>query len=124
MPGAGGGLCGLLLHTSLAVTEKGVPLGVTAATVWTRAKVRGTAALKRKVNPTRAPIERKESVRWLDTLRQSVELLGEPGRCVHVADRGSDIYELFCLARELGAHFVVRTCNDRLARSEEHTSEL
>src|SRR5918997_1707234 len=114
-------LCGLLLHTSLAVTTEGVPLGVTAAKVWTRAKFRGTAALKRKVNPTRVPIEGKESVRWLENLRQSVDLLGEPGRCVHVADRESDIYELFCLAGELGTHFVVRTCNDRLAGDGTHT---
>ena len=108
-------LCGLLLHTGLAVTEEGVPLGVTAMKVWTRSKFRGTAALKRMVNPTRVPIEGKESVRWLDSLRRSVDLLGEPGRLVHVADRESDIYELFCLAGQLGTHFVVRTCNDRLA---------
>ena len=108
-------LCGLLMHTSLAVTEDGVPLGVTALKVWTRSKFRGTAALKRVVNPTRVPIEGKESVRWLDNLRRSVELLGEPGRLVHVGDRESDIYELFCLARDLGTHFVVRTCVDRLA---------
>ena len=114
-------LCGLLLHTSLAVTEEGVPLGVTAAKVWTRSKFRGTAALKRKVNPTRVPIERKESIRWLDNLRRSADLLGEPGRCIHVADRESDIYELFCLTRELGTHFVVRTCNDRLAGDGTHT---
>ena len=114
-------LCGLLLHTSLAVTTEGVPLGVTAAKVWTRAKFRGTAALKRVINPTRVPIEGKESVRWLENLRRSVDLLGEPGRLVHVADRESDIYELFCLAGELGTHFVVRTCNDRLAGDGTHT---
>jgi transposase-like protein/DDE family transposase len=108
-------LCGLLLHTSLAVTEDGVPLGVAAVKVWTRSKFKGTAALKRVINPTRVPIEGKESIRWLDSLRQSVELLGDPGRLVHVADRESDIYELFCLAGELGTHFVVRTCVDRLA---------
>lgn len=114
-------LCGLLLHTSLAVTEDGVPLGLTALKVWTRSKFKGTAALKRVINPTRVPIEGKESVRWLDSLRQSVELLGDPGRCVHVADRESDIYELFCLARDLGTHFVVRTCVDRLAGDGTHT---
>jgi hypothetical protein len=114
-------LCGLLLHTSLAVSTEGVPLGVTAAKVWTRAKFRGTAALKRKINPTRVPIEGKESIRWLDNLRQSVDLLGDAGRLVHVADRESDIYELFCLAGELGTHFVVRTCNDRLAGDGTHT---
>jgi hypothetical protein len=114
-------LCGLLLHTSLAVTEGGVPLGVTALKVWTRSKFKGTAALKRAVNPTRVPIEGKESIRWLDSLRESVDLLGDPKRCIHVADRESDIYELFCLARDLGTHFVVRTCVDRLAGDGSHT---
>lgn len=114
-------LCGLLMHTSLALTEDGVPLGVTAVKVWTRSKFKGTAALKRVVNPTRVPIEGKESIRWLNNLRQSVELLGDPGRLVHVADRESDIYELFCLARDLGTHFVVRTCVDRLAGYGSHT---
>jgi hypothetical protein len=45
-------LCGVLQPTSLAVTEDGVPLGITALKVWTRSKFRGTAALKRSVNPT------------------------------------------------------------------------
>jgi hypothetical protein len=102
-------LCGLLMHTSLAVTEDGVPLGVTALKVWTRSRFKGTAALKRVVNPTRVPIEGKESIRWLDSLRGSVDLLGDPGRCIHIADRESDIYELFCLARELGTHFFLAT---------------
>jgi len=33
----------------------------------------------------------------------------------------SDIYELFCLAQELGTHFLVRTCVDRLAGDGGHT---
>lgn len=114
-------LCGLLMHTSLAVTEGGVPLGVTALKVWTRSKFRGTAALRRKLNPTRIPIEEKESIRWLDSLRASVDLLGDPGRLIHIADRESDMYELFCLARDLGTHFVVRTCVNRLAGDGGHT---
>ena len=48
-------------------------------------------------------------------MRQSTALFGEPGRCVHIGDRESDIYELFCLAQELGTHFLVRSCVDRLA---------
>jgi hypothetical protein len=37
------------------------------------------------------------------------------------AYRESDIYELFCLAQELGTHFLVRTCVDRLAGDGGHT---
>src|SRR4051812_45404732 len=108
-------VCGLLMHASLAVTAEGPPLGLAAVKFWTRKKFKGTAALKRKVNPTRVPIERKESVRWLDNMRQSTLLFGEPERCSHIGDRESDIYELFCLAQELGTHFLVRSCVDRLA---------
>jgi Transposase DNA-binding len=114
-------VCGILMHSSLAVTTEGLPLGLTAVKFWTRKKFKGTAALKKKINPTRVPIEKKESIRWLDNVRQSTELLGDPGRCVHVGDRESDIYELFCAAREAGTHFVIRTCVDRLAGNGDHT---
>jgi hypothetical protein len=71
--------------------------------------------LKKKINPTRVPIEKKESIRWLENLRQSTTLLHDPQRCIHIGDRESDIYELFCAAQQVGTHFLVRTCVDRLA---------
>jgi len=114
-------VCGILMHSSLAVTTEGLPLGLTAIKFWTRKKFKGTAALKKKINPTRVPIEKKESIRWLDNVRQSTELLGDPERCVHVGDRESDIYELYCAAQEAGTHFVIRTCVDRLAGDGDHT---
>ena len=114
-------VCGILMHSSLAVTPDGLPLGLAAVKFWTRKKFKGTAALKKKINPTRVPIEKKESVRWLDNLRQSIDLLGEPARCIHVGDRESDIFELYCLTRDLGAHFIVRMQTDRLAGDSGHT---
>src|SRR4051812_27330458 len=80
-------VCGLLMPASLAVTAEGLPLGLAAVKFWTRKKFKGAAALKRKVNPTRVPIEREESVRWLDNMRQSTLLFGEPERCIHIGDR-------------------------------------
>ncbi len=109
------------MHSSLAVTTEGLPLGLAAIKFWTRKKFKGTNALKKKVNPTRVPIEKKESVRWLENLTQSTELLGEPSRCVHIGDRESDIYELFRTAHEAGTHFLLRTCVDRLAGDGAHT---
>jgi hypothetical protein len=114
-------VCGLLMHASLAVTSEGLPLGLAAVKFWTRQKFRGTAALKRKVNPTPVPIEHKESIRWLDNMRQSAGLFDDAGRCVHIGDRESDIYELFCLAQELGTHFLVRSYIDRLAEDRTRT---
>lgn len=49
--------CGVLLHSSLAITESGLPLGLCAAKFWTRKEFKGTNALKRHVNPTWIPIE-------------------------------------------------------------------
>jgi Transposase DNA-binding len=114
-------VCGMLMHSSLAVTVEGLPLGLSAVKFWTRKKFKGTAQLKKKINPTRVPIEKKESVRWLDNLRQSIERLGQPQRCIHIGDRESDIYELYCLTQELGTHFLVRACVDRLAGDGDHT---
>jgi Transposase DNA-binding len=108
-------VCGLLAHSSMVVSAEGLPLGLAAAKFWTRKKFKGANALKKKINPTRVPIEQKESVRWIDNLKQSTRLLADPKRCVHIGDRESDIYELFCAAREAGTHFLVRTCVDRLA---------
>lgn len=114
--------CGLLLHSSLAITTAGKPLGLTAVKFWTRKKFKGTNALKGRgmdggkhtINATRIPIEQKESIRWLENLKQSTQLVN-PERCIHIGDRESDIYELFCLANEQKTHFLVRTCVDRLA---------
>ena len=50
-------VCGLLMHSSLAITCEGLPLGLAAIKFWSRAKFKGTNALKRSVNPTRVPIE-------------------------------------------------------------------
>lgn len=113
--------CGILMHSSLAVTTEGLPLGLTAIKFWSRKKFKGTNALKKKINPTRVPIEEKESIRWLENLRQSTDLLGDAARCVHIGDRESDIYELFCTAQDAGTRFLLRTCVDRLAGDGEHT---
>jgi len=122
-------VCGILMHSSLAVTTEGLPLGLSAIKLWTRKKFKGTSALKGRgidggkhtVNTTRIPIEEKESIRWLENVRQSTEHLGDPGRCVHIGDRESDIYELFCECESLGSRFVFRTCVDRCVEDDDQT---
>ena len=114
-------VCGLLMHSSLAVTTDGLPLGLAAIKFWSRSRFKGTTALKRHINPTRVPIEGKESIRWLTNMRQSSQLIGDPGRCIHVGDRENDIYEFFCATQEIGTNFIVRACVDRLAGNGDHT---
>ncbi len=107
---------GILMHGSLALTLEGLPLGLAAIKFWTRKQFKGCNALKKKINPTRVPIEEKESFRWLENLRQATALTVNAADCVHIGDRESDIFELFSLADELGTKFLIRTCVDRLAQ--------
>ena len=58
--------CGVCLHSSLAVTLEGLPLGLTAVKFWSRKAFKGRAAKRKSHN---APIEEKESMRWLENLR-------------------------------------------------------
>jgi hypothetical protein len=44
--------CGLLLHSSLAVTTEGLPLGLAAVKFRSRRGFKGTNAAKRTINPT------------------------------------------------------------------------
>jgi hypothetical protein len=112
---------GVLMHSSLVVTREGLPLGLAAIKFWTRDKFHGANALKRRINPTRVPIEQKESYRWLENVKQSTALLPWPERMVHIGDRESDIYELFSIAQNAGTHFLLRTCVDRFAGEGDHT---
>ena len=111
--------CGICLHSSLAVTTQGLPLGLTAVKFWSRKEFKGR---KRKRKAHGAPIEEKESIRWLENLRGATTRLGQPGRCVHIGDRESDIYELFGTAQQMGTHFLIRTRADRLADGGPETT--
>jgi hypothetical protein len=105
---------GILMHSSFAITTQGLPLGLTAIKFWTRKKFKGCNALKGHVNTAYVPIAQKESQRWLENLEESTNRLNDPRRYVHIGDRESDIYELFCTAQKANTFFLVRTFADRL----------
>ena len=116
-------ICGVLMHSSLVVTEEGLPLGLSAIKFWTRKKFKGCNALKKRVNPTRISINQKESIRWLENLASSTHLLGQAQNCIHIADREGDIYELFCKAQALETYFLVRSCVNRQVQQAGQTIE-
>ncbi|MGY3572990.1 hypothetical protein [Bradyrhizobium sp. USDA 4504] len=114
--------CNLNRHFNRKIDSRSMAWKIfTADKFWTRKKFRGAAALRREFNLTRIPIETKESIRWLENLKQSTELFEKPSQCIHIGDREADIYELFCAAQEVGTHFLVRTCVNRLAGDGDHT---
>ena len=79
--------CGILMHSSLAMTTEGLPLGLAAIKFWNREKFKGTNARKMRINPTCVPIEEKQSNRWLEDLRLSTALLGDSAGCCALMTR-------------------------------------
>lgn len=105
---------GLLLHPTLAVTPDRVPLGCLRGFVWTRdPELHGKEKKRWKI-----AIEEKESFRWIEGYRRVSRLATEvpQTRLVYVADRESDIYEMFVAAQSAQgqrADLLIRVAQDR-----------
>ena len=102
---------GLHLHSTLAVTTEGVPLGVLDAQCWAPQPNAQTPSL-----PARAiPIEQKKSFCWIKSLRDSNALAKAlPNtRQVCVMDREADFFELFDEPRHRRVDLLVRAKHDR-----------
>jgi len=112
---------GLVLHSTLAFNAEGTPLGLLDVQCWARDEAQFGKRHRRKD----LPIEEKESVKWLKSFRQLLEVQRRTPstRLVSVGDREADIYELFQLAlsQKNGPWLLVRAERDRLrTEGQEH----
>ena len=84
---------GLYLHSSLAVTPEGLPLGVLHATC--KAQTPNSAEDTRPSN--QVPIEEKKNYIWLEHHRDLVQIKQDltDTRLINVCDREADFFELF-----------------------------
>jgi len=99
---------GLVMHSCLAVTTDGVPLGLLDQQSFARESVATDHTAYRNITP----IEDKESYRWLQSLKNAWPVCGNT-QLVTVCDREADIYEFFQLSAEIGAPVLVRANHDR-----------
>lgn len=107
---------GFGLHSTLAVTLEGMPLGLLTQAFFTRpvGEPAHTPAELHKL-----PIEEKESYRWLEAFEQTLALAPPDVQVLTVCDREADIYEMFVMAQEQEAPLLVRAAhNRRLAEPE------
>ena len=124
---------GLHLHSTLAFSTAGTPLGFLDTQCWVRdpddfaswANPRPSlpTPIGKKARRHTAPIEEKESFKWLKSYRAVAEV---QARCpnttlVSVGDREADIYELFDEARKSGngPKLLVRAKNNRKLQDEQ-----
>jgi IS4 transposase len=100
---------GFKLHSVLAVSPDGVPLGVLHQRYWTR-----DVDLLDVVKDRKRKLQDKESIKWIDGLHAAEKALPEQKTIVVVSDAESDIFDLFIEPRRSGCHLLVRLC--RLSR--------
>lgn len=118
LPGTAGlGYCshkdvrGFFMHSMLALTPDGLPLGVLGLKTWTRPLEQlGKRAQRRKL-----PVHEKESAKWIEGLNQMTAF---KCRCpqttmVGVCDREADVYDLFTAERQPGVEWLVRAAWNR-----------
>jgi hypothetical protein len=101
---------GLLMHSVLAVSPNGVPLGLLNQDIWTREAL---PKYTKRNQHRELPIEAKESHKWLKALDDSLNGLPNPMSTVTIADREADIYEFFKKAHDLGTHLLIRAARNR-----------
>jgi hypothetical protein len=108
-PLSGRGHQGLHVHTALAVSATGVPLGVLAQTVWAR----DPATAGQRHQRRQRALRQKESARWGATLTASLVGIPTTTTVVTVADREADIFALFAQPRPAPAQLLIRATHDR-----------
>lgn len=81
---------GLKMHSSLAVAEQGLPLGVLRTDIY-------ASHFDAQDKTQNRPIEQKESYRWLRTIDEMGEISKRVAQTqlIAVGDRESDLFELF-----------------------------
>ncbi len=102
----------LLVHTALAVSLAGVPLGVLHQDTWTRTAARPN----HRRNRTTAA---KESQRWLTALHTTQAVLPAEVGVITVADREADLYDLFAMPRRPGSDLLIRASQNRRVDAAE-----
>ena len=110
---------GLHLHSTLAFSTQGTPLGFLDVQCWARDR----GAFGKKAKRHQLPIEEKESFKWLKSYRAvaAVQARLPNTVVVSVGDREADVYELFREAAEHleGPKLLIRAEHNRQLEDEQ-----
>lgn len=111
---------GTFVHPLIAFTTSGVPLGVAWHKSWVRTEIKtDMTPEEKKKERNSTPIEDKESICWIEGLRESLKVAEEcpDTRCILLGDSASDIYELFSEPRQTqhgrAVEILIRGCQER-----------
>jgi len=104
-------ILGFMLHSSLVVdADSRHALGYSFIKAWERQE---GAPGKFERGFRKLPVIEKESYKWIAAANQSKELLQQAERITIIADRESDIYDLFDVAEKGKTELLIRSNYDR-----------
>jgi len=109
-------LHGIKVHTAIAVSDFGQPLGI----LWQKQWVRRPEDYGKKHARKKKPTKDKESQRWIDCHNEINEHLPSSTKVIHIADRESDIYDLLASPRSGNQHLLIRFAQNRRVNNNEH----
>jgi len=111
------GQVGFFVHSCLALSPDGVPLGLLGQYRW----VRSFEEIGIKHKRRQRALEEKESYRWQAMLEDSTRSIPSTTRVVTIADREADIIDFFLAAIRLKQNVLVRAAwNRRLQHPDNY----
>lgn len=113
---------GFYLHPTIAVTPERLCLGTLHTKMWAR----DPQTFRKKGNNSKRKISEKESIRWLESLRETQKIALElPNTLfVNISDREGDIYEMFLengkenTNKVSNMHFIIRGAQNRCIEND------
>jgi hypothetical protein len=107
---------GIKIHSCLAVSVEGLSLGILSQLYETRSEAKSVLSESEKKGRS---IEEKESYRWVETMKKSIELVPPGIEAITICDREGDIYEIYEEAQELKSSYVIRVFQNRKTETDE-----
>jgi len=112
---------GLVMHTCLAVSTKGLPLGLLHQNIFPR--ILHEESKNNTKHRDILPVEEKESYIWIEALTKTKELTDDI-EVVTVCDRESDFYDFFKAANQLDAKVLVRARVNRAVNKKSRYASM
>lgn len=97
---------GMIVHSSFAVSTKGVPLGIVNQSILSRKSGEQKSKKRKDIK-----IKEKESYKWLEHYLYCQENINKP--FIYIGDRESDIINLYSLPRAKNQELLIRSTHNR-----------
>jgi Transposase DNA-binding/Transposase Tn5 dimerisation domain len=110
---------GLFVHSGLALSPDGTPLGIVHQQSW----IRDPDAPPTRQDRRKKATAEKESQRWLSGLTLGELAIPERLAVVMIADREADIFDLFAQERRAGSDWLIRATHDRRVAVDDPAQE-